>query len=184
MKKCSKCGIEKEYSEYYKHNGTKDNLFPYCKGCQLKYQKEYHLKNPNYWKAYRDYRKKYSKTEKAKATIKRYQQTEKYKEKYKESRNTLKRTFYDYKRGAEIRNKSFELTREQFALYWKKPCIYCQSDIETIGLDRVDNLIGYNVDNVVPCCKICNYAKSNMSLVDFHSWAIRIGKNAMAEQWG
>ena len=39
-------------------------------------------------------------------------------------------------------------------------------------------------DNVVPCCKICNYAKSNMSIKEFHKWAVKIGKNAMAEQWG
>lgn len=42
---------------------------------------------------------------------------------------------------------------------------------------------GYK-NNCVACCKVCNYAKSNIELKAFQKWAIRLGKNAMAEQWG
>lgn len=45
------------------------------------------------------------------------------------------------------------------------------------GLDRVDNDKGHNKDNVVPCCKICNYAKSNMSIDEFRIWATNLYNN-------
>lgn len=40
-KVCSKCGIEKEYSEFWKRSASPDGLMPCCKDCQRKYQKEY-----------------------------------------------------------------------------------------------------------------------------------------------
>jgi len=33
MKYCSKCGIEKDRSCFYKHNETADGLRPECKDC-------------------------------------------------------------------------------------------------------------------------------------------------------
>jgi hypothetical protein len=38
------------------------------------------------------------------------------------------------------------------------------------GIDRVDSTKGYISNNVVPCCTICNRAKSTLSLVDFKAW--------------
>ena len=32
-KKCSKCGVEKPTSEYYKDKRKKDGLYPHCKAC-------------------------------------------------------------------------------------------------------------------------------------------------------
>ena len=42
-------------------------------------------------------------------------------------------------------------------------CYYCNLELnETgIGLDRLDNKNGYNIDNVVPCCGPCNYTRGN-----------------------
>ena len=42
------------------------------------------------------------------------------------------------------------------------------------GIDRIDNNKGYTMDNVVPCCEICNNAKKNLSKVKFISWLDRI----------
>lgn len=42
------------------------------------------------------------------------------------------------------------------------------------GLDRIDNTKGYEIDNVVPCCKTCNKAKDIMSQEEFRSWIIRV----------
>lgn len=41
-----------------------------------------------------------------------------------------------------------------------KPCIYCNSTIQ-IGCDRINNSIGHTIDNVIPCCKVCNFIRSN-----------------------
>jgi hypothetical protein len=38
------------------------------------------------------------------------------------------------------------------------------------GLDRVNYTKGYFATNVVPCCKVCNRAKSDMTLQDFQAW--------------
>lgn len=35
------------------------------------------------------------------------------------------------------------------------------------GLDRIDNCIGYTENNTVPCCRICNFFKSDRKITDF-----------------
>jgi hypothetical protein len=42
------------------------------------------------------------------------------------------------------------------------------------GLDREDSAQGYTVDNVVPCCKHCNFAKNTLSVEEFYTWINRI----------
>ncbi len=44
------------------------------------------------------------------------------------------------------------------------------------GIDRVDNNVGYVLDNAVSCCKVCNRAKYNMAEEEFLSWTERLGK--------
>jgi hypothetical protein len=34
--------------------------------------------------------------------------------------------------------------------------------------------VGYTIENVVPCCKRCNQAKSDQSVVDFLAWIRRV----------
>ena len=47
------------------------------------------------------------------------------------------------------------------------------------GIDRIDSLKDYTIENTVPCCKICNYAKSNLTLKQFQEWAIKLGSRAI-----
>lgn len=42
------------------------------------------------------------------------------------------------------------------------------------GLDRVDSNKVHNKDNVVPCCRRCNFSKGNLSLDQFNDWITRI----------
>jgi len=51
--------------------------------------------------------------------------------------------------------------------HWQESCAYCGSTIETIGLDRVDNDLGYEPNNVVGCCSYCNAFKSNGTVEEF-----------------
>jgi hypothetical protein len=69
--------------------------------------------------------------------------------------------FKTYELNAKKRGKEFNISFDEFMTFWQLPCSYCGSDIETIGLDRVDSEIGYNLNNIIPCCKICNRMKSN-----------------------
>ena len=41
------------------------------------------------------------------------------------------------------------------------------------GIDQVDSSLGYEHDNCVPCCKICNLAKRNMPREEFIEWINR-----------
>ena len=91
---------------------------------------------------------------------------------YSETASTITRK-KPYQREASLRSGAvrrgipYELTTEQFMLFWNHPCHYCGQAIDTIGLDRVDNNKGYLVDNIVPCCTICNRMKSHMGVRDF-----------------
>lgn len=103
-----------------------------------------------------------------------------------------------YKRNAEKRGFGWLLKRSDVENIIKKDCFYCGTCPTNIkktknsigdglsysGIDRIDSLKSYTIENAVPCCRICNYAKSNMTLKEFQEWAIKIGKNAMASQWG
>ena len=45
------------------------------------------------------------------------------------------------------------------------------------GLDRVDSSKGYTIDNVVPCCAICNTAKNKMTQKEFKEWIKTVYEN-------
>jgi hypothetical protein len=93
-----------------------------------------------------------------------------------------------YLRGAKSRGLKFALSEEQFLTITSKPCYYCGSppkrrhranrkvngSYSYNGIDRQDNNQGYMVDNCVACCKICNYAKRNLSWDEFKDWLNRL----------
>jgi hypothetical protein len=39
------------------------------------------------------------------------------------------------------------------------PCHYCGDDDRVCGLDRMNSSLGYTIENVVPCCMVCNLIK-------------------------
>ena len=45
MKKCTKCGVEKPLSEFYKRKNTKDLVDSWCKPCCRQSSKALHFKN-------------------------------------------------------------------------------------------------------------------------------------------
>ena len=85
-----------------------------------------------------------------------------------------KAKFSNYKAGAKRRGYAFDLTFTEFMSYWKEPCDYCGDAIETIGLDRIDNELGYSIDNVKSCCFTCNHAKDVMGEAQFLMWIEKV----------
>lgn len=102
--------------------------------------------------------------------------------------------YNDYRMKARgIRGLNFTLTREQFKIITQQNCFYCgtkpknkwvyhkrcSKDGNYIynGIDRVNNDIGYMIENCVPCCKKCNTAKSNFALDEFKIWIKQVYKN-------
>ena len=93
--------------------------------------------------------------------------------------------FRIYKWNARDRGHKFLLSKEIFESLLQEDCYYCgASPFRTAkkgndsllynGIDRVDNSIGHTIDNVVACCKWCNYAKSGRTIEEFKQWVQKI----------
>ena len=100
-------------------------------------------------------------------------------------------------------NKSgipFHLTRDQFGRIATQPCFYCGADRSNVhraqhgagdfaynGLDKIDASKGYTINNVVACCRRCNFAKTDRTQGEFIEWIrkayLHLSRTAMAEQW-
>lgn len=67
------------------------------------------------------------------------------------------------------RKKENELTTENILTLSLSHCHYCgnQAKESQNGIDRVDNSKGYVIENVVPCCKLCNVMKLTHSQDNF-----------------
>lgn len=50
MKKCSKCGIEKSFSDFFKSSGEKSGLHSWCKVCHRACVKRWEIRNHDRWK--------------------------------------------------------------------------------------------------------------------------------------
>ena len=99
--------------------------------------------------------------------------------------------FLMYKQSAKKMKREFNIPRELFDKLITSDCYYCgkppyqvfrkpnervyrRDSIVHCGLDRFDNNRGYDVDNVVSCCWICNRAKNNLSGEEFIKASINI----------
>jgi hypothetical protein len=80
---------------------------------------------------------------------------------------TQRGRFTKYKAQAKSRNYPFELDEDQFLSFWEKPCHYCGDKIDGIGIDRIDNSLGYTIENCVPCCEDCNRMKMTKTIEQF-----------------
>lgn len=105
---------------------------------------------------------------------------------------SFKRKLYGtYLRQAAKRGLNFSLTHTDFYSYLSLACHYCGcSPANTIvaksrtgrsvrtfeynGLDRINSSEGYSLSNVVPCCGVCNLAKSNLTLDQWEAWVRRV----------
>ncbi len=97
---------------------------------------------------------------------------------YQNKRNKLPCSRYTkYKAAAKFRNYKWNLTKEQFISFWEKDCHYCGDKVEGVGIDRIDNLQGYNMDNCVPCCNQCNMMKKSYSMEEFITKCKQIVQN-------
>lgn len=71
--------------------------------------------------------------------------------------------YSNYIRSAKSRGLSFSLSREQFIELINGNCFYCANKEmgKLSGIDRKDSKLGYDIENCVSCCKICNYMKGS-----------------------
>jgi len=108
--------------------------------------------------------------------------------------NQINSLYGSYKANALKRKVIFNLSLDEFKEIIVKNCHYCgakpfqkwmhnkkrkhyfNQPILYNGIDQVMPGYGYYMDNVNPCCHICNRAKHNSSYSDFINWINRIIK--------
>lgn len=122
----------------------------------------------------------------------------KYAKRLPNNEGVINHIILQYKRHAKDRGLSWSLSFEEVEKIIQEPCCYCGTEKSNNkitkncsgylhnGIDRINNNTGYETNNVVSCCKICNFAKSDMSQMDFIKWLQKASNHtkAMAEQWG
>lgn len=98
--------------------------------------------------------------------------------------------FTNYRQSAKRRNLDFKITKQDFLEMRQKPCFYCGGEpsgrIITNkqgqkrglwnGLDRIDNNRNYTIENLVPCCSMCNKMKSKFQVTTFLAQCRAIAK--------
>lgn len=98
--------------------------------------------------------------------------------------------FRAYKSSAKKKGKRFSLTYKQFLHLISQNCHYCgigpsqkwkttttrsfNSNFVYNGIDRKNNDAGYEIENCVPCCELCNNSKKNFSYEKWMEWLNRI----------
>lgn len=100
------------------------------------------------------------------------------------ARNAAVRT---YRINAKKRDIEFLLSDNEVVHLMKQKCHYCNMPPSNVyksrtkngafiynGIDRKDNALPYALDNCVPCCKVCNYFKKDMSYDEFLNLVFRI----------
>lgn len=97
--------------------------------------------------------------------------------------------YNEYKQNAKKRELTFNLSKKEFISFLYGDCFYCGNKPSNFirkrrvtgeeihyfnGVDRVNNELGYALDNCVTCCKLCNHAKNNLTKEEFIALAKRI----------
>ncbi len=92
------------------------------------------------------------------------------------------RTYLLVLRTASRRSIKWNISEEEWTKISQKDCFYCGANPSNMiteygypynGLDRIDSNGIYELTNVVPCCKICNRSKSDISQQEFYDWIKR-----------
>jgi hypothetical protein len=87
-------------------------------------------------------------------------------------------------KSAADKGLPFEITFEEFKNTVSLPCKYCKiyNEHESIGIDRIDSSKGYILDNIVPCCTICNMCKGTLSILEFKTHIIKLAREFEKEE--
>jgi len=105
-----------------------------------------------------------------------------------------RKVYRKYQWSADKRDLQFELSFDELIKLCEDKCYYCGCQPSQIsnkgsltgefvynGIDRIDSNSDYNLENVVTCCKTCNYAKGPMEQVKFLQTVEKIYTNRIID---
>jgi hypothetical protein len=133
---------------------------------------------------YKRARALYQEAEKHNQKIEKAQNAEYYEKMGMNQMGLRKHVFREYIRNAANRDIPMNLKFEEFNELIGQNCYYCGAEpivheslidrsnksepmLKHNGIDRLDSSIGYEKDNCVPCCYICNRAKAQLGTKEF-----------------
>jgi hypothetical protein len=158
LKKCCKCGIEKDESEFYYSKHAANHCNSYCKLCTKEYSREY--------RKHHYVRKK--------ENIKPFDQnilSKRYRE--KDPLRYILRSVISRAKRKGIPYDSFEILYNHLKEgYSKKICACCGKELvllntgyggnmDSASIDRLIPDLGYIVGNLNILCRQCNFIKTN-----------------------
>lgn len=151
---CTRCHIYR--SDFSRAPHHADGLASHCKKCKREYSNKL-----NATQARKARLKVYSIRQDVKIKAKLYGQTMR----AKASKNKAHRTTSKYSAFIRYANRTgryVNIDKSTYVLLTSSPCYYCGGTLPQTGcgLDRKDNDLDYTVDNVLPCCTICNSVRN------------------------
>lgn len=180
-KTCPECKTLKSPDEFYKDVSRLDRLNRLCKSCHnersKKYKKSLTLEQIQ---SRRERERQYRQSEKGKRSAKS--------DSHFHSRMPSGRFSNSRARARRI-GIGWTIEKADYFELIKNSCEYCGGPLPVAGagLDRLDNSFGYHLDNVVPCCTICNLSRRNHFTPEemrrFVGPAIRTVREARAVDW-
>lgn len=95
-----------------------------------------------------------------------------------QKKNPVKAAIYQYKSKSKNRDIIWAISDRHAEDLMTDNCYYCGVPPNTLnGIDRVDNQRGYEEDNVVTACLMCNIGKNDYTKAEFLSWALRVARS-------
>lgn len=133
MKDCAKCKLNLPDKAFYVRRGSGCGLSSHCKKCTKESNRKRLAEKP----------------EMAREHSRRHART-------------IGGRFTYSKAISRCAGWSWSLSESEYSVLVCQSCHYCGFALTPtgIGLDRKDSERGYEIDNVVPCCRECNVAKN------------------------
>jgi hypothetical protein len=201
QKTCTKCKKEKLLSEFPIEKRMTDNRSSHCYECKTKQSNRYYSKNRKkirlaFKKMYQENKEQITFDRRKHKDIKGRGTFNKLYPNHFDfgaskrkplGESSFLRLFRQYTANAKKRNLEFNLSENDVRKLTKSNCYYCGLEPRQLmeskdcnggyiynGIDRKNPLKGYIKSNVVSCCKICNWAKRNLSFREWNNYILRL----------
>jgi hypothetical protein len=179
MKKCRRCNKEKELNLFNFRKVQKGRYWcSYCRECDSLNTKASKMKRDPIIN--QNYNKEYYKKNKENIKLQHLEYRLSNPNIKKNYSRTIKSRFETLKSKVKINKIEFDISFEDYSNLLKQKCFYCENfyNNETgVGLDRINNNLGYLIKNVLSCCGKCNKTRGDRWTVEEMKIMINAVKN-------